>query len=253
MKMSEFEEISLLASECLDNADEDASNRLLLCFLEKLGYRHDLIISPGAYDFNSQVTFEYALMEDDKIAKAYLKIIPIEEGVNGYEEVIRESIVNQTHDLNNPRETFYIISNCFLYKIYSNIPGEQLSNLKELGTINIQSLTESDIELLERISIQPFERDVSLDYVDNDNEEDFDMKKFNEEIEEDKKEKLPLKIPELPKLEIKNKDTLKKIILIFMALIILFLVFKFYTCIFSLFSVFSIINSYFCFSANFYF
>lgn len=236
MNFNDFDKISNLAQEYLQGEEKDdieKTGSLLLEFIETLGYTDRRVVYAGAYNMSSQQTFEYALKlleEDDSSDRLYVKLVSVNEDLGQFEPVIKETIVAQTHHENV--EKFYIITNGFVYKIYSNtVTSKELVNLKELGTFSISNLKQSDFPLIQKISLQGMtgeikEPIVDFSYEDEDQEStNIDEKEPQNNMDE-KNNKFNFKMPEMNE---KNKSLIKKIILIILAGIILFLLFKFLT------------------------
>lgn len=239
MKLQDFNKLKNLSQEYMsgdEKDDRDKMGELILIFLEILGYHDTLVVSAGAYNMAHEQTFDYALKlseNDDSSDRLYVKHVPIEEDLSQYEPLIRETIVAQT--MIEDIERFYIITNGFAYKIYSNFSNsKEMINLKELGTIVIQNLEEKDMRLLNKISLKGMkgeqDNEVLNDFSFEDNSPEVDLEEEEKEIKKEIKTKdMNKKEFKMPELNEQNKSLIKKISLIVLAIIILILLFKFLT------------------------
>lgn len=221
MNFDALTKLSQMCKNYLDTgkgSERKVSENLLINLFEILGYHDELIVSPGAYNMDGEVSFQYALKKnnnENELAKVYIKVIDFGEDITTYEQEIHDTCLYQTH-INDDR-AYYVVTNCYLYKVYLNIPdGSNVVNLKELGNIQLSELDSEGVNLMKKLCLNEDENINNYEAEDRDNLSDEDSNTGQEKNTD--KEKTQLNI---------NKSLITKIGLIFVAIIFVLLIFKF--------------------------
>jgi len=221
MNFDALTKLSQICKNYLDTgkgSERKVSENLLINLFEILGYHDELIVSPGAYNMDGEVSFQYALKKnnnENELAKVYIKVIDFGEDITTYEQEIHDTCLYQTH-INDDR-AYYVVTNCYLYKVYLNIPdGSNVVNLKELGNIQLSELDSEGVNLMKKLCLNEDENINNYEAEDRDNLSDEDSNTSQENNTD--KEKTQLNI---------NKSLITKIGLIFVAIIFILLIFKF--------------------------
>lgn len=231
MNLNKIKEISKNIEYITDNysGDEnyDQLKTIFLNLMELLGYDETKMVTPG-FVLGTETIFDICLKTDTyDVGSDYIYICYEEYNSNISNSIDKvKTVVLYNTNIEDTKTKYYLISNGVAIQVYSNKAiGSCITNIKDLGVIDLRNI-ENNIDLLEK-----FEQK-SQEILNYEQEIDEDLKIEEKEIKKEtkiiNKDFFKSKINEISeKINLKNKDLLKKIGLISIPIIFIIIIFNF--------------------------